>query len=49
MQKEKSLCRKETKVRRFDYSNIPEDLLSHEIMNLVSAIHEYKGKQGKPR
>jgi len=45
MQKEKSLCRKETKVRRFDYSNIPEDLLSHEIMNLVSAIHEYKGKQ----
>jgi len=32
-------------VRRFDYSNIPEDLLSHEIMNLVSAIHEYKGKQ----
>ena len=32
-------------MRRFDYSNIPEDLLSHEIMNLVSAIHEYKGKQ----
>jgi len=32
-------------VRSFDYSSIPEDLLSHEIMNLVSAIHEYKGRQ----
>ena len=32
-------------MREFDYSNIPEELLNHEIMNLVSGIHEYKGKQ----
>jgi len=32
-------------MRRFDYSSIPKELMNHEIMNLVSAIHEYKGKQ----
>jgi Fic family protein len=32
-------------MRKFDYTTIPEDLMNHEIMNLVSAIHEYKGKQ----
>lgn len=32
-------------MRAFDYQNIPDELLHHELMNLVSAIHEYKGKQ----
>ena len=32
-------------MREFDYSNIPSELFNSEIMNLVSAIHEYKGKQ----
>lgn len=32
-------------MRRFDYTSIPNELLDSEIMNLVSAIHEYKGKQ----
>lgn len=39
------LGRKTLIVRIFDYKTIPEELLNHEIMNLVSAIHEYKGKQ----
>jgi len=32
-------------VRNFNYNTVPDELLSFEIMNLVSAIHEYKGKQ----
>ena len=32
-------------MREFDYSHIPGELFCSEIMNLVSAIHEYKGKQ----
>ena len=32
-------------MRAFDYQNIPDELFHHELMNLVSAIHEYKGKQ----
>jgi Fic family protein len=28
-----------------DYTTIPAELMNHELMNLVSAIHEYKGKQ----
>lgn len=32
-------------MREFDYQNIPDELLCYEIMNLVSAIHEHKGKQ----
>lgn len=32
-------------MKTFDYSNMPAELLTPEIMNLVSAIHEYKGKQ----
>lgn len=32
-------------MRKFDYSIIPEELMNHEIMNLISALHEYKGKQ----
>ena len=32
-------------MRNFDYSMIPVELMNHELMNLVSAIHEYKGKQ----
>lgn len=32
-------------MRTFDYSTLPDELMNHEIMNLVSAIHEYKGKQ----
>lgn len=46
------LCRSEVKeaereprMRKFDYSIIPDELMNHEIMNLISAIHEYKGKQ----
>lgn len=29
----------------FNYSSMPAELLTPEIMNLVAAIHEYKGKQ----
>jgi Fic family protein len=29
----------------FDYRSMPAELLTPEIMNLVAAIHEYKGKQ----
>lgn len=32
-------------MRNFSYENLPQDLLAPDIMNLVSAIHEYKGKQ----
>lgn len=32
-------------MREFDYSQTPNELMNEEIMNLVSAIHEYKGKQ----
>lgn len=32
-------------MRIFDYTAVPAELLNHEVMNLVSAIHEYKGKQ----
>ena len=32
-------------MREFDYSMLPDNLMSYEIMNLVSAIHEYRGKQ----
>ena len=32
-------------MREFDYQKIPDELLHYEFMNLVSAIHEHKGKQ----
>ncbi len=32
-------------MRAFDYSKIPSELLCSEIINLLAAIHEYKGKQ----
>ena len=32
-------------MKSFDYSKIPDELLNAEIMNLISQIHEYKGKQ----
>lgn len=32
-------------MRMFDYSVIPDELMNHELVNLVSAIHEHKGKQ----
>jgi Fic family protein len=32
-------------MRNFDYSAIPPSLACNDIMNLVSAVHEYKGKQ----
>ena len=32
-------------MRVFDYTTIPAELMNHELMNLVSAIHEYRGKQ----
>ena len=32
-------------MREFNYSVIPPELMNHEIMNLIAAIHEYKGKQ----
>lgn len=32
-------------MRLFDYTHLPNELLTSEIMNLVSSIHEYRGKQ----
>lgn len=32
-------------MREFNYNDIPRELFCSEIMNLVSGIHEYKGKQ----
>ena len=32
-------------MRRFDYSKFPEKLLTPEICNLLSSLHEYRGKQ----
>lgn len=32
-------------MRTFDYHTMPPELLTPEVMNLVSAIHEHKGKQ----
>ena len=32
-------------MREFNYCVIPDELFCSDIMNLVSAIHEYKGKQ----
>ena len=32
-------------MRTFDYSNLPEQVLNPEISSVISAIHEYKGKQ----
>jgi len=29
----------------FNYENLPQDLFVPEIINIISAIHEYKGKQ----
>lgn len=37
--------RKGNRMRTFDYQVLPNELLQPELMNLVSAIHEYKGKQ----
>lgn len=44
------LCRKQLSkvgdwVRAFDYSAIKQELFTPEIVNLLTAIHEYKGKQ----
>ncbi len=36
---------KEQNMRSFDYSKIPGELLCSEIINLLTAIREYKGKQ----
>ena len=32
-------------MRNFDYSDLPPSLACNEIMNLLAAVHEYKGKQ----
>lgn len=32
-------------MRNFSYNQLPQELFTAEIVNLVSAIHEYKGKQ----
>lgn len=32
-------------MREFNYGNFPKELLSVGIMNLVSKIHEFKGKE----
>ena len=32
-------------MRKFDYTKLPDELMHYELMNLISAIHEYKGKQ----
>lgn len=45
VQKENRLGRKESKMRKFDYTKLPDELMHYELMNLISAIHEYKGKQ----
>lgn len=45
MQINKRLGRKEISVREFNYNRIPKELLNTEIINMVSSIHEYKGKQ----
>lgn len=45
MHKDNVLCRKDCIMREFDYSVIPNELFCSDIMNLVAAIHEYKGKQ----
>src|SRR5665647_3902752 len=46
MQNHGLMGRKErSALREFDYTTVPNELMNHELMNLVSAIHEYKGKQ----
>ena len=32
-------------MRNFDYTVLPTELMNYELMNLISAIHEYRGKQ----
>jgi Fic family protein len=32
-------------MRGFDYTALPKEVLNNEIMNMVSAIHEFRGKQ----
>ena len=32
-------------MRNFNYTVLPAELMNYELMNLVSAIHEYRGKQ----
>lgn len=32
-------------IRKFNYNNLPKELLNIDIMNLVSKIHEFKGKE----
>ncbi len=32
-------------IRKFNYNNLPRELLNIDIMNLVSKIHEFKGKE----
>ena len=32
-------------MKQFDYSSLPASLLTSELCNLISAIHEYRGKQ----
>ncbi|MDY4970391.1 MAG: cell filamentation protein Fic, partial [Lachnospiraceae bacterium] len=36
---------KEIEMRSFDYIKAPEKLLTPEIVQMVAAIHEHKGKQ----
>lgn len=45
--------RKEIDMRQFHYTHLEQDLFTPDIINMVSAIHEYKGKEelligGKP-
>jgi Fic family protein len=32
-------------MREFDYKTLPQKLLTNDIVNMIAAIHEYKGKQ----
>lgn len=38
-------CRNDLLMRTFDYIKIPNELLDFDIINLITKIHEYKGKQ----
>ena len=36
---------REINVRNFDYKQVPEQLLTPEIVQMIASIHEHKGRQ----
>ena len=36
---------REISVRKFDYKQVPEQLLTPEIVQMIASIHEHKGRQ----